>query len=193
MRDDASEGGNLVEHADVLNATAAALRRLYGAASCSVALTVSGGTALRFVAADGEASDQVVGLELPVDKGIAGWVAMSQSQMAVADVTKDPRFARDVAELIGYMPTSILAAPLPGPDSALGVLEVLDADPARRGDLVTLALVGSLLAALLAQTSQEQPAPELAGRLARLTELGPSAVGLAARLLDAVVDTWEQA
>lgn len=98
----------------MLNATAAALRRLYGAASCSVALTVSGGTALRFVAADGEASDQVVGLELPVDKGIAGWVAMSQSQMAVADVTKDPRFARDVAELIGYMPTSILAAPLPG-------------------------------------------------------------------------------
>lgn len=171
-----------------------ALRRLYGAESASIALTSVDGATLRFVAADGRASERVVGLEIPTGTGIAGWVAMSQQQMAVADVTRDPRFARDVAEGLGYVPTTILAAPLPGEDGALGVIEVLDPDPARRGDLGTLSLVGSLLAAVaeLADVHSAAPHdPALAARVTRVGSLGPAASGLAVRLLDAVADAWD--
>lgn len=180
--------------ADVLTPTVRALRRLYAAESVSIALTSADGSTLRFVVADGRASDNVVGLELPTGTGIAGWVAMSQQQMAVADVTRDPRFARDVAESIGYVPTAILAAPLPGEDGALGVIEVLDPDPARRGDLGTLSLAGSLLAAVATLAEQHAAAPvdpSLAHGLARLAAHGPAATDLAARLLAAVADTWD--
>lgn len=175
----------------VLTPTVRALRRLYAAESVSVALTSEDGSALRFVAADGRAAEQVVGLEIPTSTGIAGWVAMSQQQMAVADVTRDPRFARDVAESIGYVPTAILAAPLPGEDGSLGVLEVLDPDPSRRGDLGTLSLVGSLLAALLSHAEGHDLDPALAGRVRRVAALGPGSAQLASRLLDAVADTWD--
>jgi signal transduction protein with GAF and PtsI domain len=178
--------------APVLASTVRSLRRLYSAASVSVALTSEDGTSLRFVAADGEAAGKVVGLEITVDTGIAGWVAMSQTPMAVGDVTRDPRFAREVAEQIGYVPQSILAAPLPGPEAALGVLEVLDADASRRGDLGTLALTGSLLAALVTHSSESQLDPGLAHRIVRVSAQGPAATALAARLLDAVIDTGEQ-
>ncbi|MCU0271005.1 MAG: GAF domain-containing protein [Acidimicrobiales bacterium] len=176
----------------VLDSTVRSLRRIYSAASVSVALTSEDGASLSFVAADGEAAASVVGLTISVDTGIAGWVAMSQTPMAVGDVTRDPRFARDVAEQIGYIPQSILAAPIPGPDGALGVIEVLDADASRRGDLGTLSLTGSLLAALLAHSSESQLDPALLHRLVRVAATGPAAVALAARLLDVVIETGEQ-
>jgi GAF domain-containing protein len=178
----------------VLASTVRSLRRLYAAESVSVALTSEDGSTLRFLAADGRASERVVGLQLPTGTGIAGWVAMSQQQMAVADVTRDPRFARDVAERLGYVPTSILAAPLPGEDGALGVIEVLDPDPSRRGDLGTLSLVGSLLAAVVTMGARQSASPldpAFAQRLQRVAALGSGATDLAARLLDAVVDTWD--
>jgi signal transduction protein with GAF and PtsI domain len=178
--------------APVLASTVRSLRRLYSAASVSVALTSEDGSSLRFVAADGEAAGKVVGLEITVDTGIAGWVAMSQTPMAVGDVTRDPRFAREVVEQIGYVPQSILAAPLPGPEAALGELEVLDADASRRGDLGTLALTGSLLAALVTHSSESQLDPGLVHRIVRVSAQGPAATALAARLLDAVIDTGEQ-
>jgi GAF domain-containing protein len=180
--------------AEVLTPTVRALRRLYAAQSASIALTSEDGATLRFVAADGRASERVLGLQIPSGTGIAGWVAMSQQQMAVADVTQDPRFAREVAESLGYVPTTILAAPLPGEDGALGVIEVLDPDPARRGDLGTLSLVGSLLAAVATLATEQSAAPldpAFSSRLTRVTELGPAAADLAARLLDAVADAWD--
>ncbi len=178
--------------ADALRSTARSLRRVYGAASVSVALTSEDGATLRFVAADGEAAASVVGLTISVDTGIAGWVAVSQTPMAVGDVTRDPRFARAVAEQIGYIPQSILAAPLPGPDGALGVIEVLDPDASRRGDLGTLSLAGSLLAALVTHSSESDLDPALLHRAVRVAAMGPAAVGLATRLLDVVIETGEQ-
>jgi GAF domain-containing protein len=175
----------------VLDATARSLRRLYGAASVSIALTSEDGSMLRFVVADGAAGEQVVGLEIPVTTGIAGWVATSQQQMAVADVSRDPRFARDLAERIGYVPTSMLAAPLAGEDGAVGVIEVLDPDPSRRGDLGTVSLVGSLLAALLSHVDGDGLDPALTSRVRRVGALGPGATSLANRLLDAVADAWD--
>jgi signal transduction protein with GAF and PtsI domain len=178
--------------APVLSSTVRSLRRLYSAASVSVALTTPDGAGLRFVAADGEASANVIGLEITVDTGIAGWVAMSQTPMAVGDVTRDPRFAREVAEQVGYIPQSILAAPLPGPEEALGVLEVLDPDASRRGDLGTLALTGSLLAALVTHSFESELDPQLVHRVVRVSGQGAPAVALAARLLDVVIETGEQ-
>lgn len=136
-----------------LTAAVAAVRQLFDAAACSCALVEDNGTTLRFAAAVGAGSDIIVGVTLPVGRGIAGWAAMSGEPIAVADVATDTRWARDVAESTSYVPTSILAAPLVSRDGeVLGVLEVLD--PATQGtntgqDLNVLGALASQLATIV--------------------------------------------
>lgn len=128
--------------AQLLQATAGLGRRLFDAAACSVALLDEDHEHLVFQAASGEGAEQVVGLRLPVARGIAGWVVSSGQPIAVDEVRRDPRFARDVAESTGYVPQSILAAPLDTSEHTLGVIEVLDrAHVAERDDLGLLSLL----------------------------------------------------
>ena len=132
--------------ARTLSRSVAAIRTLFGAAACSVALVDGDGATLRFVASDGAGADAIVGVVLPVGRGSAGWAVMSGQPIAVRDVASDARFARDVAESTRYVPTSILAAPLFDDDGeALGVLSVLDPTVDAAADW-TLAVVGTLAA-----------------------------------------------
>lgn len=118
---------------DDLRAACAGTRSIFGAAACSCALATEDGAALEFVAADGAGADAIVGVRLPVSRGIAGFVALSGQPITIADVTADHRFARDVAESTDYVPQTIIAAPLLDDDGeTLGVLEVLD--PVRPDD-----------------------------------------------------------
>ena len=101
--------------------------RLFAAAACSVALVDEEGETLRFVASDGAGAEAIVGVTIPVSRGIAGWAAMSGQPIAVRDVQTDARFARDVAESTNYVPSSILAAPMMTTEGeVMGVTSVLD-------------------------------------------------------------------
>ena len=81
-----------------LSSAVAAVRDLFGAAAASCALVEDAGDRLTFVAASGAGADRILGVQLPVGRGIAGWVAMTDQAIAVRDVASDTRFARDVAE-----------------------------------------------------------------------------------------------
>ena len=110
-----------------LTRAAASVRQLLDAAACSIALVEADGKSLRFVAADGAGSQAILDVALPVGRGIAGWVTMAGQGIAVTDVSRDTRFAREVAEATDYLPRSILAVPLLDEDGgAVGVIEVLD-------------------------------------------------------------------
>ena len=129
-----------------------AVRRLFAAAACSVALVDEDGETLRFVASDGAGADAIVGVTIPVSRGIAGWAAMSGQPIAVRDVQTDARFARDVAESTNYVPSSILAAPMmTTAGEVMGVTSVLDpsVDEASDWTLQVLGTLASHLAMLL--------------------------------------------
>jgi signal transduction protein with GAF and PtsI domain len=136
-----------------LSAAVAAVRATFDAAACSFARVEADGAHLRFVAADGAGADRIVGVTMPVNRGIAGWVAMSGEPIQVGDVATDGRFARDVAESTAYVPTTILAAPVVDADGeTAGVIEVLDPragsrEPGR--DLAVLGLVATQLASVV--------------------------------------------
>jgi len=141
-----------------LQAAVARIRELYGAAACSFAQVEPDGATLRFVAADGVGADTIVGVRLPVSRGIVGWVAVSGEPMHIADVSRDQRFARDVAESTDYVPDSILAAPVVDEygDTA-GVIEVLDATVRGENtgrDLAVLGLVADQLASVIRLSSR---------------------------------------
>jgi hypothetical protein len=128
------------------------IREVFGAAACSFAQVEPDGGSLRFVAADGAGATEILGVVLPVSRGIAGWVAMSGEPIQVADVATDQRFARDIAESTRYVPTTILAAPVQDGDGDIaGVVEVLDpADSHDSGrDLAVLGLVASQLGPII--------------------------------------------
>ncbi len=141
-----------------------ATRALFGAAACSIALVDDDGEHLRFVASDGAGADEIVGVTIPVSRGIAGWAAMSGQPIAVRDVQTDARFARDVAESTHYVPTAIYAAPmLDAEGEVLGVASVLDpvVDETSDWTLHVLGTIAGLMAmvttATAAETSQEPP------------------------------------
>ena len=148
----------------------ASVRALFGAAACSCALVDDEGGTLRFVAADGEGAAEILGVEMPVGRGIAGWAVMSGQPIAVRDVAADPRFARDVAESTHYVPTSILAAPMfDSGGEVLGVVSVLDPSVDQAGDW-TLAVLGTVttLVAGLVPLPAGGPSGAEAGRLEAL-------------------------
>jgi signal transduction protein with GAF and PtsI domain len=128
------------------------VRALFGAAACSLALVDPEGEQLRYVAADGAGADEILGVSLPVGRGIGGWAAMSGQPIAVRDVATDARFARDIAESTNYVPEVILAAPLLSTaGEVVGVVSVLDPDTEESSGwtLSVLGTLASLMALLL--------------------------------------------
>ncbi len=111
---------------ELLETVVEAAARIFGAAASSIALVDEKQQALEFRVAYGAGHEQVVGMRIPLDQGIAGYVAMTGQPMAISNVQQDPRFAQTTAAQTGYVPASILAMPLLFGDRAIGVIEVLD-------------------------------------------------------------------
>lgn len=120
----------------LLGSITAVVRRAFAASGCSIALLDGPQTHLDYVAADGVAADRIVGVRLPVDRGIAGWSVSAVQPIEIADVANDPRWARDVAEAAGYIPTRIVVMPMTHDDEVLGVLQVIDPEAERDIELL---------------------------------------------------------
>jgi signal transduction protein with GAF and PtsI domain len=146
---------------DVLGRSVRATRSLFAAAACSVALVDDEGETLTYVVADGAGAEQIVGVTIPVGRGIGGWAAMSGQPIAVRDVQTDARFARDVAESTNYVPSALLAAPLVTPaGEVIGVTSVLDpsVDEASDWTLHVLGTLASQMAQLVTVVRAATPA-----------------------------------
>jgi sigma-B regulation protein RsbU (phosphoserine phosphatase) len=74
----------------------------------------------------GEVGEKIKKIELPIDKGIAGWVATRGEPLIVPDAYQDPRFNPKVDKETGFRTRSILAAPLKVKDKTIGVAEVIN-------------------------------------------------------------------
>jgi GAF domain-containing protein len=69
-------------------------------------------------------------------------VLATRTPLILEDVRNDPRFAGDVAEGTGYVPSGLMAAPLLHDERALGVLEVLDRPERAHFSLQEMDLLG---------------------------------------------------
>jgi GAF domain-containing protein len=123
-------------------------RTVFGAAAASVFLLDADSGELVFEAVCGQGEDHLVGTRFPGDTGIAGWVASSGQPLLVDDVRQSAQFAAEAAESTGYVPRSIMAAPLISDGECLGVLEVLDRGSRRGGELGDVDLLGLLATGL---------------------------------------------
>ena len=119
---------------ELLTAIAATAATVLDAQAVSIAIHDPTTDRLVFAAAAGPAAGGVVGMTIDASAGIAGYAFQSGQPIAIADAVSDPRFDPSVAEATGYVPSTLLAAPLSDGAGTVGVLEALD----RRGGSFTL-------------------------------------------------------
>lgn len=110
----------------VLRSVVDATVTLFQAEAASIALYDPSTDRLVFRVAAGDQGQGVVGLSVPPDQGLVGYVYTSGQALAISDVRADPRFGRAFAESTQYVPRSIVAVPLTDAHGTIGVLEVLD-------------------------------------------------------------------
>jgi GAF domain-containing protein len=150
-------------HEALLQSIADVARALFRAEAATIFLLDGSGRDLIFAAISGRGEHELIGSRIPATTGIAGWTLTTREPLAVADLANEPRFARQQAEAIGYVPDALVAMPILHQDVAVGVLEVLDPGlgrPVGQGDLAMLGLFAdqAAIALEIARTSSAPPA-----------------------------------
>jgi GAF domain-containing protein len=134
--------GSTESYQALLAAIVQVARAIFGAKASSILLLDEESEELVFEAVVGEGEESLLGLRFPADHGIAGWVLATRTPLVIEDVRTDPRFATDVAEGTGYVPSGLMAAPLLHDEDVLGVLEVLDRPEQAHFSLQEMDLLG---------------------------------------------------
>src|SRR5829696_8351006 len=166
-------------HRELLQSIVEVARGIFGARASSIFLLDVDADELVFEAVAGEGASSLIGQRLPSSTGIAGWVLVTRQPLVLEDLQNDPRFARDVAEATGYVPTSLMAVPLLYDERALGVLQVLDRPKRTRFTLQEMELLGLF-------GNQAAIALDLLQRARRARGVLEGGEGVAARLAEAV-------
>lgn len=143
---------------DLLRSIVTAATRIFGAAGAAIMLVDDDEESLVFRVAIGDAAEDIVGVRIPIDKGIAGYVAMTGQAIAVSHTEQDARFNKEFAERVGYVPDSILATPLLSGDRVIGVMEVLDKIDAASFGMQDMEIMGLFAqqAAMAIEQSQQR-------------------------------------
>ncbi|MEE1928288.1 GAF domain-containing protein [Streptomyces sp. TRM 70351] len=169
-------------------------RAIFEAQASSIFLLDEERDELVFAAVSGQGEDFLVGRRFPASRGIAGWVVRSRQPLTVDDVSSRRDFAGDIAEATRYVPTALMAAPLLCGERVLGVLEVLDRNPAMRTSLAGMDLLAlfagqAALALELTEHHERAAAPRVPADLAAALGGLPAERSAAGhRLLDALRD-----
>ena len=114
----------------MLQAVARAAQAALCARAASIAVLDESARELVFAAACGQDAEKLCGARFRAAEGVAGAVLRSAAPLVVDDLAGDPRFARDIATEIGYVPDALVVMPIERDGHVRGVLEVLDPDPA---------------------------------------------------------------
>jgi len=132
----------LGSQSELLRSIVETAAHIFSAAAASIALIDEKKQTLEFKVAVGAGNENVEGMSIPLDTGIAGYVAMTGQPIAISDVRQDERFNQAFAQSTGYVPRSILATPLFSDGRVIGVMEVLDKIDAPYFNMQDMELLG---------------------------------------------------
>ncbi len=76
--------------------------------------------------AEGPAKKGVLGLRLPLGKGVVGAVIQSQQPEVILDCSKDERFSKDVDSRTGFITRSMICVPLVIDDETYGAIQIVN-------------------------------------------------------------------
>jgi GAF domain-containing protein len=110
----------------MLDDVLASALRAVGASAGSLLLVDPEKNELAFAVVHGQARDRLTGFRMPIDEGIAGWVATNKTSAIVRDVQADPRFSPRVDVTFDFQTRSLACVPLIDDDKVVGVIEAVN-------------------------------------------------------------------
>ncbi|HLZ71490.1 MAG TPA: GAF domain-containing protein [Dehalococcoidia bacterium] len=148
------------DHLRLLEAVVATAARVIDATAGSLMLVDRTAGELEFKVAVGPGSQEIKQFRVPLGEGVAGFTASTGQALAIADTSKDARFARQIAEGSGYVPRNLLCVPLMLGGDVIGVMELLDkgggATPFTPADTAVLSSFGEQAALAIDLSLQTQ-------------------------------------
>jgi len=102
------------------------LMKALASEAASMLLLDESGTNLEFFAADGDKKDYLKKVTIPIESGIAGYVARTGTPVISNDVSQDENFDGSIDRETGFHTRSVLCAPMIAGDKMIGVLEVMN-------------------------------------------------------------------
>lgn len=109
----------------ILNQTTTLVQQSLRSEAASLWLLDQSAQELELIAASGVGTQAITGYRLPLQHGIAGYVAQSGQMYLSADVSQDARHFEQVARLTGYNPRSMLCVPVEARGQIIGVMQAL--------------------------------------------------------------------
>ncbi|MBW1997496.1 MAG: sigma 54-interacting transcriptional regulator [Deltaproteobacteria bacterium] len=100
--------------------------RMMNAKASSLLLVDEKTKKLYYKVATGEKRDELGKFGVDLGSGIAGHVAERGEPLLIPDVSKDPRWRRDINESIGFETRSIACVPMKVNGKVIGVVEIID-------------------------------------------------------------------
>jgi signal transduction histidine kinase len=110
----------------VLKQLIAEIRPLFEAEAATVLLGDPARGELVFAAAESPSPQSLAGLRVPLDTGIAGWVAREKQAILLNDAQSDSRFYKHIDTISGMTTRSLLVVPLIYENQVIGVIEALN-------------------------------------------------------------------
>ena len=109
----------------------------------------TGELVLRYAA--GPVGQEIIGLRIPVGRGVVGWVVKYAEDLIVPSTSMDPRFFSGVDKQTGFVTRSILCVPMVQDDQAIGAIEAMNKTTGyfNDNDVVLLQGVADILAKYL--------------------------------------------
>jgi len=133
----------------VLQFTTALAANALGAENSALLLIAAKWQEFVVAVAHGAAASSYTLMQIPIEDGIAGWVAQTALPLIVNDPSHDPIFSPLLDQKTGYATRNVLCAPLQARGNVLGVLLVSNTEDGRDFAVEDL----EWLAALAAQAS----------------------------------------
>lgn len=154
-----------------------ALEDILAAERSAILLLDDSGKFLYFKTASGE--DILKKLMIPIDQGIAGWIATKREPDIVNDPYNDERFSPETDKKTGFKTKSIIAAPMILGNDLIGVVEAINKKDGlfNNQDLQTLLGFASLAAVSIADTKRQRDQKNFFSNMLDFLVIGCDALG----------------
>ena len=110
----------------IMQSLLAKMNELLNAAALSIGLVDKGTQELVYRVAEGVGSHRLIGLRVPANQGVSGWVMSHGEPALVPDTRNDSRFDRRGDLRTGYLTRAMICAPLKAAGEVLGTIQAIN-------------------------------------------------------------------
>ena len=111
---------------EIMHTLLSQMNEFLNAEAISIALMDEATNELVYQVAEGIGSEEIVGLRLPSNQGLSGWVIENCKPAIVVDTNDDPRFTLSGDQRTGILTQSMICAPMQFKGEALGTIQAIN-------------------------------------------------------------------